>query len=83
MKPWQIGYELDFLKEKAARFKDHNDFSLSPFSEMNPRGIAYCEEKGWLEEKNDAIIFNNSIIHNGFTPTDTQRRIMLNMSFFK
>ena len=61
MKPWQKGYELDFLKEKAARFKDHNDFSLSPFSEMNPRGIAYCEEKGWLEEKNDAIIFKKLV----------------------
>ena len=56
MKPWQKGYELDFLKEKAARFKDYNVFSLSPFSEINPMGIAYCEDRGWFEERGDAII---------------------------
>ncbi len=61
MKPWQKGYELDFLKEKAAMFKDHNDFSLSPFSEMNPRGIAYCEVRGWLEYSGDAIIFKKVV----------------------
>ena len=44
MKPWQKGYELDFLKEKAARFKDYNVFSLSPFSEINPMEMMHPSE---------------------------------------
>ena len=67
MKPWQKGIELETLKEKAAKFKDHNAFSLSPFSEMNPKGIAYCEEKKWLEERGDAIICKRT--------TTTKRKI--------
>ena len=77
---WQNGILIEVLKEKAAMFKDHNEFSVSPFSEMNPRAIAYCEERGWLEYSGDAIIFKKlvttkrKITCDGFIPIGEKQK---------
>ena len=49
MKEWQKGYELEYLKKITKYFSDYNEFSCSPFSEMNPNTIATALEKGHLE----------------------------------
>jgi hypothetical protein len=49
MKEWQKGYELEYLKKITKYFSDYNEFSRSPFSEMNPNTIATALEKGHLE----------------------------------
>ena len=48
-KEWQRGYELEYLKKITNYFSDYNEFSCSPFSEMNPNTIATALEKGHLE----------------------------------
>jgi len=49
MKEWQKGYELEYLKKITNYFSDYNEFSCSPFSEMNPNTVATALEKGHLE----------------------------------
>ena len=49
MKEWQRGYELEYLKKITKYFSDYNEFSCSPFSEMNPNTVATALEKGHLE----------------------------------
>lgn len=40
MKPWQHGYDLDYLKSLEVSFTEHNSFSLSPFSKFKKNDIA-------------------------------------------
>lgn len=40
MKPWQCGYELDYLSNLEARFRTYNEYARGPFSEMNKPKIA-------------------------------------------
>ena len=49
MKPWQKGYELEYLKKITSYWSDYNEFSCSPFSEMKPNSVASALEAGHLE----------------------------------
>lgn len=40
IKPWQHGFDLDYLKGLEKRFEDYNSYSRGPFSEMNKAAIA-------------------------------------------
>lgn len=40
MKPWQHGYEIDYLKGIESDFKAHNEQMISPFLEMKKNKIA-------------------------------------------
>ena len=62
MKPWQKGYELEYLKKIAKYFSDYNEFSCSPFSEMNPNTIASALEKGHLEYLDDGNDYSSGSI---------------------
>ena len=56
MKPWQKGYELEYLKEVTNKFSDFNEFSCSPFSEMTKNSVAVALEKDHIEFLDEAII---------------------------
>ena len=49
MKAWQKGYHLEYLEEIGDRFKDFNELSCSPFSEMIKNKVAEALEKGHIE----------------------------------
>lgn len=40
MKPWQHGYEIDYLKKIASKFSHYNSFTLSPFVQMKKNNVA-------------------------------------------
>ena len=40
MKPWQKGYELDYLKSVEGQFKAYNDLCISPFLQMKKNKVA-------------------------------------------
>jgi len=48
MKPWQNGYELDYLKELESTFKPHNEQMISPFLEVKKNKIADALKSGHL-----------------------------------
>lgn len=47
LKAWQLGRELDFLQRIEDKFEDYNQWSRSPFSEVNKPKIAK-----WLADDN-------------------------------
>ena len=49
MKAWQKGYHLEYLEEIVDKFKDFNELSCSPFSEMSKNKVAEALEKGHIE----------------------------------
>ena len=62
MKPWQKGYELEYLKKITKYFSDYNEFSRSPFSEMNPNSAATALESGHLEYLDDGNNYSSGSI---------------------
>ena len=56
MKAWQKGYHLEYLEEIVDKFKDFNELSCSPFSEMSKNKVAEALEKGHIEILDNAII---------------------------
>ncbi len=55
-KPWQHGYDLDYLKQLEERFARFNSFALGPFTEMKKNSIAEALHNGALEITDDYII---------------------------
>jgi hypothetical protein len=56
MKPWQHGYELDYLKNLSSKYSDYNAFTLSPFAEVKKNNIAEMLHKGTLKIFDDSFI---------------------------
>jgi hypothetical protein len=48
MKPWQHGYELDYLKGLEKQYEDYNKYTLSPFAKFKKNNIAESLHKGTL-----------------------------------
>ena len=67
MKEWQKGYELEYLKKITNYFSDYNEFSCSPFSEMNPNTAATALEKGHLEYLDDGNNYTSGSIESYIT----------------
>lgn len=55
-KPWQKGYELDYLKTVASTFNEWNRFSLSPFSKIKKNNVADALSKKELDIGQHSII---------------------------
>jgi len=49
MKPWQHGYELDYLKSVESHFGDYNKIVLSPFAEMKKNRVAERLHNGEMD----------------------------------
>ena len=56
MKPWQHGYELDYLKDLEKRFLDYNSYTLSPFAQFKKNNISESLHKGTLLLLEDAAM---------------------------
>jgi hypothetical protein len=56
MKPWQHGYELDYLKNLSSKYSDYNSFALSPFAEVKKNNIAEMLHKGTLKIFDDSFL---------------------------
>jgi len=61
MKPWQKGYELDYLKGLEENWKEYNIHSLSPFSEMKKNRIANYLDKDMLVIEEDYSYVTNIV----------------------
>lgn len=48
MKPWQHGYELDYLKELEAKYGEYNAYTFSPFAKFKKNNIAESLKKKTL-----------------------------------
>lgn len=48
MKPWQHGYELDYLKGLEKQYENYNKYTLSPFAKFKKNNIAESLHKGTL-----------------------------------
>jgi len=48
LKPWQHGYELDYLKSLEKKFDDYNKYTLSPFAKYKKNNIAESLHKKTL-----------------------------------
>jgi hypothetical protein len=55
-KPWQHGYDIDYLKQLEARFAHFNSYALGPFTEMKKHVIAEALHNNVLEITDDYII---------------------------
>lgn len=56
MKPWQHGYELDYLKSLEKEYEDYNKYTLSPFAKFKKNNIAESLHKGTLVLLGDAML---------------------------
>ena len=56
MKPWQHGYDIDYLKGLEAQYADYNAYTLSPFAKYKKNNIAESLKKGTLVLLGDAMI---------------------------
>jgi hypothetical protein len=56
LKPWQHGYELDYLKGLEAKYADYNAYTLSPFAKFKKNNIAESLHKGTLVNLGDAMM---------------------------
>lgn len=61
MKPWQHGYELDYLKTLASKYSHYNSFTLSPFVQMKKNNIAESLHKGTLKILDDDTIIDVAV----------------------
>lgn len=55
MKPWQHGYELDYLKGLEKQYEEYNKYTLSPFAKYKKNNIAESLNKGTLINLGDAM----------------------------
>ena len=59
MKPWQKGYELEYLRGLEERWDGYNKHSLSPFSQMKKNSLAnYLDKDMVVMEDNYSYITN-------------------------
>jgi len=56
LKPWQHGYELDYLKELESKFAEYNKYTLSPFAKYKKNNIAESLHKGTLVKLDETSI---------------------------
>ena len=56
MKPWQHGYDIDYLKGLEAQYADYNAYTLSPFAKYKKNNIAESLKKETLVLLGDAMI---------------------------
>ena len=56
MKPWQKGYQLDYLKEITKEYDDYNKYTDSPFAQFKKNNVADFLDKGSLRKAGDAWI---------------------------
>jgi len=56
MKPWQHGYDLDYLKSLEAQYEEYNKYTLSPFAKFKKNNIAESLKKGNLVLMQDAML---------------------------
>jgi len=56
MKPWQKGFELDYLKSITAEYDHYNSYTDSPFAQFKKNNIAECLEKGSLRAIDSAWV---------------------------
>lgn len=54
MKPWQNGYDIEYLKELASNFSGYNRYALSPFAQVKKNTIAEALKKGTFIALGDA-----------------------------
>lgn len=80
MKPWQHGYDIDYLKTLAAKYNEYNSYTLSPFAEVKKNNIAEMLHKGTLKIFDDALLelapvkVNSSIVLHGKTIIATKQK---------
>ena len=55
MKPWQHGYDLDYLKSLESQYEEYNKYTLSPFAKFKKNNIAESLQKGNLVLMQDAM----------------------------
>ena len=53
MKPWQKGFELDYLVSLEEKWEGYNEHSLSPFSQMKKNSLATYLDKKMLVIEDD------------------------------
>ena len=60
--------------------KPLKDCMITVFNFTTCNGGTIINDKEYKSNANEALIFDNEIMHQGFTQTDTQRRIILNIA---
>ncbi len=61
MKPWQHGYELDYLKGLEKQYEDYNKYTLSPFAKFKKNNIAESLHKGTLVKLDETSILDIAV----------------------
>ena len=61
MKPWQKGFELDYLKSLESKYDNYNSYTLSPFVQVNKNNIADMLGEGTFKIVSEDTMFNVSI----------------------
>lgn len=80
MKPWQHGYELDYLNEIANNYSSYNSYSLSPFSQVKKNNVAEMLHKKTLMIAEEVMLeispvkVNSSIVLHGKTLIATKQK---------
>src|SRR5947209_1921748 len=73
VKPWQHGYDIHYLKNLEARFAEFNEYSCSPFSEMNKPKLADALHHNRLK------IFDWGVVSEATVSTATDIKIFLDV----
>ena len=60
MKPWQHGYDLDYLKGIEAKYDHYNRYTISPFVKVKKNNVAQSLKDGTLKQLDDNTFINVS-----------------------
>jgi hypothetical protein len=66
------------IRDEKDKVMNNVDITILNFTTCN--GGTTINKKDYKSVKNQALIFKNSLKHNGYVQTDTQRRVVLNIA---
>ena len=61
LKPWQKGFELDYLKDLEKRFKSYNEYAQHELSKFKKNNIADALSKDELQLLGKGIIHQSKV----------------------
>jgi hypothetical protein len=61
MKPWQHGYDIDYLKGLEKQYAEYNKYTLSPFAKYKKNNIAESLHKGTLVKLDETSMLDITV----------------------
>ena len=71
LKPWQKGFELDYLKDLEKRFDSYNKFAQHELSKFKKNNIAEALSKDQIQLLGRGLIHYTCLLYTSPSPRDS------------